>query len=716
METEATSELQPSDIINIFCALRSCGGERLAPVVPSSSSSPSPAGAAPGKGQELPPCTAAPLGLLMGAADLKLARPAPTHGAEHMRADHDPLHCPLLPPSTSTDVPLVAAGPQAVGATVGKILVQQEWCRVAGMAYAATGQRLRLTPAEVEGAVQETLQERFQGRVEEYRAHFLHMTSHRLPHEARRRLRRRPREAVTAAAIANEDDRVPGSVEAFASNASDQTRRMRSGGTAHPPLTAAVNPPPFSTRFLEQILLDTSDNSPWAPVPSLPPSPPVPGPLVGGRQTSSRWLNNDGRGAHTEADRSENVLAWKMEAGRCTGVKQLPEDWAAAVALGGDPSSSAAARPSQAQIEAMERALDAAPLHREAAEEALQLCEELNWSLAMTPHQQRVLYRLRHETVLPLETLQDLLAQFALVEGGNVFFNDVAPAAMVDYNGVQAGPYGSVIYVPLSLMTMKRCVTEVYYHRFEEPPRGTGETATETTSAREPLTAGRRPSCAAPTSDAKTARADHRPSATQMDPLDEDGGPAGRSFPPLPCRSATSGGGPGALPLSPPSPSSNDAAAGQHSKWVGAPTLQGVTPSIGLQPPLPEAVAGQQPPSALPCDAAPARPCTSTAPPPSHGSSTAPANPFAYPDFQLRTVADLERMLWHIAANCVLFNAPETGFRLTATKFATACSRIIQRYCREQLLPIALETAPVPHAANDPLSHHAAGLCLPEIR
>lgn len=54
-------------------------------------------------------------------------------------------------------------------------------------------------------------------------------------------------------------------------------------------------------------------------------------------------------------------------------------------------------------------------------------------------------------------------------------------------------------------------------------------------------------------------------------------------------------------------------------------------------------------------------------------------------DYQLLTLTDLERMIWHTAANCVFFNAPETLFRPTATKFAMGCSAIIQQYCSQQL-------------------------------
>lgn len=48
------------------------------------------------------------------------------------------------------------------------------------------------------------------------------------------------------------------------------------------------------------------------------------------------------------------------------------------------------------------------------------------------------------------------------------------------------------------------------------------------------------------------------------------------------------------------------------------------------------------------------------------------------------TLADLERDVWHIAANCVFFNAPESEFPPTARRFALACTSIIIDFCRSQ--------------------------------
>ncbi|KAG5509842.1 hypothetical protein JKF63_07487 [Porcisia hertigi] len=49
------------------------------------------------------------------------------------------------------------------------------------------------------------------------------------------------------------------------------------------------------------------------------------------------------------------------------------------------------------------------------------------------------------------------------------------------------------------------------------------------------------------------------------------------------------------------------------------------------------------------------------------------------------TLAELERSVWHVAANCVFFNAPESRYPRTARHFAAACIAIMTRYCEKQL-------------------------------
>lgn len=49
------------------------------------------------------------------------------------------------------------------------------------------------------------------------------------------------------------------------------------------------------------------------------------------------------------------------------------------------------------------------------------------------------------------------------------------------------------------------------------------------------------------------------------------------------------------------------------------------------------------------------------------------------------TLAELERSVWHIAANCVVFNAPESRYPRTARRFAASCIEVITRYCEKQM-------------------------------
>ncbi|CCD14914.1 unnamed protein product [Trypanosoma congolense IL3000] len=46
----------------------------------------------------------------------------------------------------------------------------------------------------------------------------------------------------------------------------------------------------------------------------------------------------------------------------------------------------------------------------------------------------------------------------------------------------------------------------------------------------------------------------------------------------------------------------------------------------------------------------------------------------------IRTLQELEQAIWHITANCVTFNAPESYYPFMARKFALACVGIIDEY------------------------------------
>ncbi|KAG8342113.1 hypothetical protein TRVL_07059 [Trypanosoma vivax] len=54
----------------------------------------------------------------------------------------------------------------------------------------------------------------------------------------------------------------------------------------------------------------------------------------------------------------------------------------------------------------------------------------------------------------------------------------------------------------------------------------------------------------------------------------------------------------------------------------------------------------------------------------------------------IRTLQELEQAVWHMAANCVVFNVPESFYPSTARRFATACIDIINQYCMQCILGV----------------------------
>ncbi|KAK7202245.1 hypothetical protein NESM_000295300 [Novymonas esmeraldas] len=77
---------------------------------------------------------------------------------------------------------------------------------------------------------------------------------------------------------------------------------------------------------------------------------------------------------------------------------------------------------------------------------------------------------------------------------------------------------------------------------------------------------------------------------------------------------------------------------------------------------------------------------TTTTTPAAHGSDVRSLlDCTASSERRVLTVAELERSVWHIAANCVVFNAPESRYPRTARHFAAACISILTRYCEKQL-------------------------------
>lgn len=216
-----------------------------------------------------------------------------------------------------------------------------------------------------------------------------------------------------------------------------------------------------------------------------------------------------------------------------------------------------------------------------------------SWTTVLSPEQRSFLSRLRHTPLSP-ELLISFIQEFSLVDGAPVFFDDVGPEMMMEFHGIQAGPYRKVIAAPLSLLTMKRCIAETRY------------------------------------------RYDHYPHLFTHLSSYNDNGEWSLS------ESQLHGNYPNTF--------SDTAFAKDFAPIVQQKGLNATSVS----------------PTMLPSDRFPERELKTY-------------------DYQLLTLMDLERMIWHIAANCVFFNAPETSFRPTATKFGLACSRIIQEYCLKQL-------------------------------
>lgn len=215
-----------------------------------------------------------------------------------------------------------------------------------------------------------------------------------------------------------------------------------------------------------------------------------------------------------------------------------------------------------------------------------------SFSMGLSTEQRSFLSRLRHTPLSP-ELLTSFIQEFYLVEGSQVFFHDVAPDMMVEYNNMQAGPYRKVIAVPLSLLTMKRCVSDTRYQYDHSPHLFS-----------------------------------HLSSCYKDD-----------------------------LSLT----------EYKHDGQVFDTFSAGPTPSLASS------------------SVERKRPCTFSSAQRTTFTDSLPDRDLKVYDYQLLTLFDLERMIWHIAANCVFFNAPETLFRPTATKFALACSHIIQQYCLKQL-------------------------------
>lgn len=318
------------------------------------------------------------------------------------------------------------------------------------------------------------------------------------------------------------------------------------------------------------------------------------------------------------------------------------------------------------------------------------------WSLSLTREQRAALHRIRH-TVLSAEVLNSLLDKFSLVEGWKVFFQDVPPETMVECNGTQAGPYRSIIFSPLSLLSMKRCVADSHQHYLHSPLLPTPYCYTGIATGVDAATA----TPTMPSSDMaggeRRSHEGHHPT-----PAFIPGGAEGSV--------AIPGGGNLAMPSA-----SAVELGGKETSW----SPHG--PSDPHSPPYAGASTAPSPATTYPPHTPHMNPGVHTSASFSpHNNLSAPLAPSGTPgggvsrkrgssalddtilrsiqisplpqldlrvfDYRALTLADLDRMIWQIAANCVLFNAPETCYRATATEFATSCSIIIQDYCIQELL------------------------------
>lgn len=284
-----------------------------------------------------------------------------------------------------------------------------------------------------------------------------------------------------------------------------------------------------------------------------------------------------------------------------------------------------------------------------------------SWSLRCTREQREALHRIRH-TVLSAEVLNSLLDKFSLVEGWKVFFQDVPPETMVECNGTQAGPYRSIIFTPLSLLSMKRCVVESQQRYMQSPVYSAAYCYSDVTmrkavSYHPSVTGSKEEGIPSETEAGLCCLPLHgQPSSATRAATSGEGWNNSELnasyFPPI---DNAAGGGVYTSShsnsfSSPPPPVSSSSGRGNGTRKRGSNTLESNSLNTLRSSPLP--------------------------------SCAIDLRRF---DYCVLTLADLDRMIWHIAANCVLFNAPETCYRATATEFAASCSIIIQDYCIREL-------------------------------
>lgn len=265
-----------------------------------------------------------------------------------------------------------------------------------------------------------------------------------------------------------------------------------------------------------------------------------------------------------------------------------------------------------------------------------------------TPAARAALHRLRYSTPLSLEVFSSLLEQFLLVDGADDFISPVHASTIMEFAGVRSAPYHAIIAAPLSLLDVRRSIAESHKQYARMASQHAARMAESFSSS--------------------TASPFFAPTSGFTTPMPRGGVARSRADPRggVLLESTHAGGsGSGHGHLSP----------GIHP-----------TPEVASASPPPAlALSSAGPPSASSA-AAPG------APPSLNAFMTSPSqgllsllDPSKSTEQRILTIAELERSLWHIAANCVVFNAPETRYPRTARHFALSCVEILIRYCEKQL-------------------------------
>ncbi|CCW71338.1 unnamed protein product [Phytomonas sp. Hart1] len=249
-----------------------------------------------------------------------------------------------------------------------------------------------------------------------------------------------------------------------------------------------------------------------------------------------------------------------------------------------------------------------------------------------TPEQRALMHRLRYNTLLSPEVLSNILQQFFLVDGAGVFFLPVPDQTIMEYNEVRSGPYCDVIYAPQSLMQVKREILESRrrYYQLKQPFE---------------LNSLRRYN-----SDFKHTRAmdrvlkeiEHGATQDQTPFIKEITGPK----------------------ILWPTQYSHNRQDDDEIANDGGEIRHIQKGNMHSQILMDE--------QKVTIDSS------------ENSDNDFKLSVCSHAD-QILTIAELERAAWQIAANCVMFNAPESYYPNTARHFAKSCSKILARWCEEQM-------------------------------